>query len=140
MKILKLRGRIVMAKNRRRNRKRQLVTLVPKPVGIGFVAAVSLALVYLWMGHKCSQYSEEIKQLENQCSELDNAKNREESNWKGMKAPEQLDALLVRNGMLMIYPNASQIVRVGSASRTPTLAGTDAAHGATRVAGGRAGR
>jgi len=132
-----------MAKNRRRSRGRQLVTLVPKPVGVGFVAVVSLALVYLWMGHKCSQYSEEIKQLENQCSELDNDKIREETKWNAMKTAEQLDSLLMRNGLLMVYPNAAQIVRVGGASHglpagASALAGTDAARGATRVAGGRA--
>jgi D-ribose pyranose/furanose isomerase RbsD len=129
-----------MAKNRRRTRGRQLVTLVPKPVGVGFVVAVSLALVYLWMGHKCSQYSEEIKQLQNQCTELDNERDLESSKWNAMKTAEQLDSLLVRNGLLMVYPNAAQIVRVGGVSRAPALAGTDAARGATRVAGGHSGR
>jgi len=134
-----------MAKNRRRNRGRQLVTLVPKPVGVGFVVVVSLALVYLWMGHKCSQYSEEKKQLEAQCDELDHEIVREETKWNAMKGAEQLDSLLVRNGLLMVYPNAAQIVRVGGASHglpagASALAGTDAARGATRVAGVRSGR
>ena len=134
-----------MAKNRRRRRFTHPLTYVPKPVGVVFVAVVSLALVYLWMGHKCSQYSEEIKRLEDQCAELDNEKVREETKWNAMKTAEQLDTLLVRNGLLMVYPNAAQIVRVSGASRnlpagTSALAGTDVARGATRVAGNRTGR
>ncbi|MFZ4395303.1 MAG: hypothetical protein ACOYOU_06705 [Kiritimatiellia bacterium] len=137
-----------MAKNRRRHRRfsQSVMGLVPKPVGIGFVVLVSLALVYLWIGHKSSQYSEEIKRLEDQCAELDNEKVREETKWNGMKTADQLDALLVRNGLLMVYPNAAQIVRVSGAScRQPAgvpvqTAGPDAARGATRVAAGRTGR
>jgi hypothetical protein len=126
---------------------------VPKPVGIGFVAAVSLALVYLWMGHKCSQYSEEIKRLDDQYTELENERVREETKWNGMKTAEQLDLLLVRNGLLMIYPNASQIVRVSGSSRVtpattavaqllPAGFATEPAtrSGATRVVGGRTAR
>ena len=134
-----------MAKNRRRRRITQPLAYVPKPVGVGFVVLVSLALVYLWMGHKCSQYSEEIKRLEGQCAELDNEQNRENTRWKAMMAPEQLDNLLVRNGMLMVYPSVSQIVRVSGASRgiqagATAVAGTEPVRGATRVAGGRTGR
>ena len=134
-----------MARNHRRRRFTHPLAYVPKPVGVGFVVVVSLALVYLWMGHKCSQYSEEIKRLEDQCAELDNEKIREETKWNGMKTAEQLDALLMRNGMPMVYPNAAQIVRVSGASRglppgASALAGADLARGATRVAGGRSGR
>ena len=134
-----------MAKNRRRRRYTHPLAYVPKPVGIGFVVVVSLALVYLWMGHKCSQYSEEIKRLEDQCAELNNEQDRENTKWKAMMAPEQLDLLLVRNGMLMVYPSATQIVRVSGAARgqmpgmATALAGTEPVRGATRVAGGRAG-
>jgi hypothetical protein len=142
-----------MGKNRRRMRFKHPLAYVPKPVGIGFVAVVSLALVYLWMGHKCSQYSEEIKRLDDQYAELENERVREDTKWNGMKTAEQLDLLLVRNGLLMVYPNASQIVRVSGASRTtsgastvsqamPTGAALESAarSGATRVAGGRTAR
>ena len=134
-----------MAKNRRRRRFTHPLAYVPKPVGIGFVVVVSLALVYLWMGHKCSQYSEDIKRITEQDAELDNEKFREDAKWKAMQSPEQLDALLVRHGMLMVYPSAAQIVRVSGVSQglplgTSAFAGTDQVHGATRVAGGRLGR
>jgi hypothetical protein len=132
-----------MAKNRRRHRPvLKVVGLIPKWVGVGFVALVSLGLVYLWMGHKCSQYGEEIKRLDDQCIELDNERVREETRWNAMKTAEQMDALLVRNGLLMVYPSAAQIVRVSGATRTPpaSLAGADTVSGATRVAGGRMGR
>ena len=135
-----------MAKNRRRNRYTHPLAYVPKPVGVGFVVVVSLALVYLWMGHKCSQYSEEKKRLEDQCTELDNERVREDTKWNAMKTAEQLDGLLVRNGLLMVYPNAAQVVRVSGVSRgappvTATVAGPDLTRtGSTRVAGGRSGR
>lgn len=129
-----------MAKNHRRRRYTHPLTYVPKPVGVAFVAVVSLALVYLWMGHKCSQYSEEIKRLEDQSAELDNEQDRENTKWKAMMAPEKLDTLLVRNGMLMVYPNAAQIVRVSGTSRLPlstTPLAADPVRGATRVATSR---
>jgi len=138
-----------MAKNRPRKPRllRGIITLVPKPVGIGFVVAVSLALVYLYMGHKCSQYGAEIKRLEDQYSELENERVREETRWIGMKTADQLDALLVRNGLLMVYPNAAQIVRISGAScvrpagAAALATAPDAARGgASRVAGGRTGR
>jgi hypothetical protein len=152
-----------MGKNRRRVRFKHPLMYVPKPVGIGFVVFVSLALVYLWMGHKCSQYSEEITRLEDKYAELENERVREETKWNGMKTAEQLDQLLVRNGLLMVYPTAGQIVRIsGSTSRSspattalaqqgqPGTAGAPVATavapapaprpGATRVAGGRAPR
>lgn len=149
-----------MGKNRRKVRFKHPLLYVPKPVGIGLVVFVSLALVYLWMGHKCSQYSEEVKRLEDKYGELENERVREETKWNGMKTAEQLDQLLVRNGLLMVYPTAGQIVRIsGSTSRssaaTTALAqaqpGTVAApvataaapamrSGATRVAGGRTAR
>ena len=134
-----------MGKNRRRSRGRHLVTVVPTPLGVAFVVAVSLALAYLWMGHKCSQYNEEIKQQEAQCTELENDRAREEARWNAMKRPEQLDGLLVRNGLLMVYPNAAQIVRVSGTTQSlpagaAVLAGGDAARGATRIAGGRMAR
>jgi len=138
-----------MAKNRRRRRRySHPLAYVPKPVGIGFVVAVSLALVYLWMGHKCSQYSGEIRRLEDQCTELDNETVREEIRWNGMKTAEQLDGLLARNGLLMVYPNAAQVVRVSGVSRGLPAPATGALAampesvrgGAARVAGGRAGR
>jgi hypothetical protein len=108
-----------MGKNRRKVRFKHPLTYVPKPVGIGFIVFVSLALAYLWMGHKCSQYSEEIKRLEDKYAELENERVREETKWNGMKTAEQLDQLLVRNGLLMVYPTAGQIVRIsGSTSRS----------------------
>ena len=105
-----------------RNRKRSWLALhlppyVPRLVGVGGVLIASLALVYLRIGHKSSSYSEEIRRLEGQCIELDNERVREETKWNAMKTAEQLDALLVRHGLLMVYPNAGQVVRMGSAGR-----------------------
>jgi len=102
-----------MAKNKRRNRHIHPITMIPRPVGVGFVVLVSVALVYLWMGHKCTQYSQEIKRLEDQCVELDNEKVREETKWNAMKTADHLDELLVRHGLQMSYPNAGQVVHVG---------------------------
>lgn len=103
-----------MAKNKRRRRQESVIKDISVPLGITFVVGVSLALVYLWMGHKCTQYSEEIKRLDGQCVELDNEKVREEMKWKEMKTADRLDELLVRHGLQMVYPNAGQVVRVGS--------------------------
>jgi hypothetical protein len=104
------------------------------------VAVVSLALVYLWIGHKCSQYSEEIKRLDNQSADLDNERIREQTKWDAMKSADKLDQLLVRHGLMMSYPTAAQVVRVGpggAVATSPALAQQTpgATRGATRVAG-----
>jgi hypothetical protein len=129
-----------MAKNKRRRRYQHPLAYIPKPVSIGFVAVVSLALVYLWIGHKCSQYSEEIKRLDNQSADLDNERIREQTKWDAMKSADKLDQLLVRHGLMMSYPTAAQVVRVGpggAVATSPALAQQTpgATRGATRVAG-----
>lgn len=125
-----------MARNRRRRRHLHPISLIPSPVGVGFVVAVSLALVYLWIGHKCSQYSEEIKRLDDQCVDLGNEKVREEMKWNAMKTADRLDDLLVRHGLLMSYPSAGQVVRVAGTGGPGVVAGqTPAGKGSTLVAG-----
>lgn len=130
-----------MARNRRRRRHAHaLLSIVPKTVGAAFVVVVSLALVYLWMGHKCTAYSAEIKRLEDRCGELDNEKVREETQWNAMKTAEKLDGLLLRHGLQMVYPNAGQVVRMNAAGRTTGASlvaqgPATAPRGATQVAG-----
>jgi hypothetical protein len=107
-----------MSRNRRRNwLELHLPPYVPRLVAVGGVTLAALALVYLRIGHKCSAYSAEIKRLENQCVELDNERVREETKWNAMKSADQLDALLVRHGLLMVYPSAGQVVRMNTPAR-----------------------
>jgi len=128
-----------MARNRRRRGHVHALAMVPKPVGVAFVIVVSLALVYLWIGHKCTEYSAEIKRMEDRCAELDNEKVREETQWNSMKTAEKLDSLLLRHGLQMVYPNAGQVVRMTAGSRTGTSLVAQGQpvtpRGATQVAG-----
>jgi hypothetical protein len=114
---------------------------VQNPVAIIAVVLFSLGLVYLCMDQNCSQYGREIKRLEDQYAELENDRVREETRWNSMKGAEQLDQLLTRNGMVMVYPNAAQIVRISGIPRAPAavagLAATDTLRGATRLSGVR---
>lgn len=125
-----------------RNRKRSwlevhLPPYIPRLVGVGGVLIASLALVYLRIGHKSSQYCEEIKRLETQCMDLDNERVREETKWNAMKTAEQLDALLVRHGLLMVYPNAGQVVRMSSAGRQTLSVAQAALPNTVRNGGGQ---
>jgi len=129
-----------MAKNKRRRDPtlKGVIRHIPPPVCVGFLVVVSLALVYLWIGHKCTQYSEEIKRLEDQCVELNNEKVQEETKWNAMKTADRLDELLVRHGLQMVLANAGQIVRVGSGANglLPVAQVSPAAlRGGTQVAG-----
>lgn len=111
----------------RRNRKRRLHSrLMPPSVAGVIVLLATLAVAYLVMDHKCSQYGQQIKQFEQRYAALENEQIREESRWNVMKTPEQIETMLLRHGMLMIYARPDQVVRMGKipAASAPVIAQT----------------
>jgi hypothetical protein len=83
------------------------------------VLLATVAVAYLVMDHKCTQYGQQIKELEQRYTALDNEQIREESRWNSMKTPEQIEAMLLRHGLLMGYARPEQVVRMGRVSLTP---------------------
>jgi hypothetical protein len=107
----------------RRNRKRRLHSrLMPPAVAGGIVLLATLAVAYLVMDHKCSQYGQQIKEFEQRYVALENEQIREESRWNVMKTPEQIEAMLLRHGLLMVYARPEQVVRMGRVPLAPAPA------------------
>jgi hypothetical protein len=107
----------------RRNRKRRLHSrLMPPSVAGVIVLLATLAVAYLVMDHKCSQYGQQIKQFEQRYASLENEQIREEARWNSMKTPEQIETMLLRHGLLMVYARPEQVVRMGRTPLAPATA------------------
>jgi hypothetical protein len=107
----------------RRNRKRRLHSrLMPPSVAGAIVLLATLAVAYLIMDHKCSQYGQQIKQFEQRYAALENEQIREDSRWNAMKTPEQIEGMLLRHGLLMVYARPEQVVRMGTVAPPPATA------------------
>ena len=121
-------------KNKRRGRVR-LAARVPRPAIAVFALVVTLTLAYLWMGHRCSKYGEDIGRLEWRNTALENERVREETKLNAMKTAAPLEGLLLKHGYSMGYPQSWQVVRMdrGAAAAAPA---TVAEHGAAARGGG----
>jgi len=95
---------------------------MPPSLAGAIALLATLAVAYLIMDHKCSQYGQQIKQFEQRYAALENEQIREESRWNGMKTPEQIEAMLLRHGLLMGYARPEQVVRMGRITWAPATA------------------
>lgn len=97
----------------RRNKKRHLKVIVMPKMGVFMiVTVVAAALTYLVVDSKCTTLGQEICKYEQAYKMFDNERIREENRWAEKKIPENLDRALLRHGLAMGYPTASQIARV----------------------------
>ena len=97
----------------RRNRKRHLKwEIMPKKMIAPFVVFVILALAYSFIDTKCTQLSQEINRQDMAYKRLENERIREQSRWDEKKTPENLRTAILRHGLAMDYPTATQIVRL----------------------------
>lgn len=102
----------------KRNRKRQVkIEFVPKVFVVWIVIVVSVAIGYWFMDSKSKQLNQEIRKYELKYTQLENARAREALRWDEKKTPEKLEEALLRNGLAMDYPKASQVVRLDSRGR-----------------------
>ena len=98
----------------RKNRKKQRVDgfLIPVPFAGAVVAASALALTYVWLGCQCETLGQEIKQIEEQKTELARQRLNAEYRWARTKSPRSLEIALERHGIQMDWPQAGQVVRL----------------------------
>jgi hypothetical protein len=102
----------------KRNRKRQVkMEFIPKVFVAWIVIVVSVAIGYWFMDSKSKQLNQEIRKYELKYTALENSRAREALRWDEKKTPEKLEGALLRNGLAMDYPKASQVVRLDSRGR-----------------------
>jgi hypothetical protein len=102
----------------KRNRKRQVkIEFIPKVFVAWIVIVVSVAIGYWFMDSKSQQLNQEIRKYELKYTALENARVREALRWDEKKTRENLEDALLRNGLVMDYPKASQVARLDSRGR-----------------------
>ena len=107
-----------MAKNRKKSRKMSVIT--SRTAHIASVLGVLFAVVVLNMSAESvgAHTLQEIGKKERMLKTLDQEFERETWRWDQMKTPGNLDAMLAKHGLRMIYPRPDQYVRM-DASGTP---------------------
>lgn len=101
---------------RKRNRKKRVDGyLFPVPFASLLVVAGVAALAYLWMISRCEAIGAEIKVLEAEAAGLEERFLNEELKWTRMRSPQNLERILVRNGVKMGYPGGSQVILLADA-------------------------
>lgn len=97
---------------KKKNRKRVDGFVFPVPFAGALIVIATLALAYVWMGCRCEALGREIKGLEREKAILDKRCLNEEYRWTQMKSPRNLERVLAKNDMKMVWPEASQVVRI----------------------------
>ena len=97
-----------------KNRKRVDGFVFPVPFAGALIVIATLALAYVWMGCRCEALGREIKGLENEKGILYKKYLTEEYRWTQMKSPGNLERVLERHRLAMVWPKPAQVVRLGS--------------------------
>ena len=79
-------------------------------IGVLFV----MVIINLLATSSCQQLMKAIGEDERALERLEDSRNREASRWESMKTPEKIDAALLRHGLAMRPPRASQNVYMKS--------------------------
>ena len=99
---------------KKKNRKRVDGFVFPVPFAGALIVVATLALAYVWMGCRCEALGREIKSLEREKSVLYKKYQNEENRWTQMKSPRNLERVLKRYHISMVWPKPAQIVRLKS--------------------------
>jgi len=86
-----------------------------------FAAAVVLSVgclaTYGYINEECKKVSEEIEKCKQELATEEKNYLREKARWDGKLSPENFERTLRDHGLLMVFPTASQIVRIGADGR-----------------------
>lgn len=105
-------------KNRRRNRKHVRVPgkgvhgLIPRTLFGVLMTLTVCALSYLYLCGRCDALGKRIYQLEKQRDELRREIVNEEFKWSNLTAPENMQKLLQKHNLTMVWPSEESVVRV----------------------------
>jgi len=107
-----------MARNRRKNRvsvqgrTQRVQGVVPAPL-VGVLAMIALfAFVYLYVCGRCEALGEKITELEKYQEQLRRDIANEDFKWARAMAPENMEKLIMKHNLKMIWPPVDSVVRL----------------------------
>ncbi len=105
----------------RRNRKmpKKMSVMAGRSVQFGavIVMVVAMAILNVLASSSCKQLAKAVREKERQLERLEDSQKRESARWEEMKAPDSLEAALLKLGLKMHYPKPEQVVRMDAAGR-----------------------
>jgi hypothetical protein len=84
----------------------------PIPIAAVIVLLVTFGIGYVCLKQRCEIVAQQIRELEQKQTRLNQTLLNEECNWTLMKAPANLQRALDRWRIAMTWPRPEQIVRV----------------------------
>ncbi len=106
-----------MRKNRKMSRRLSVVTVHFMHMGAVLLMLFVMVIMNLIASSSCRQQERIRVAKEETLKKLEDELHRETMRWEEMKTSERLEAALVKHGLSMHYPNASQIVRMRADGR-----------------------
>jgi hypothetical protein len=98
-----------------RNRKRNTAGFIfPLPVAFGLLGIVSLLLIYMWFDIRIEALGSQIKKLEEKYTVLNKQYQNELWKWQKMTAPANIEFLLAKNNIDMVWPDREKVVKVST--------------------------
>ncbi len=105
-----------------RNRKKNKPGFIfPLPVASVLMVAMVLSLLYVWFEMNGQALGSRIKVLEQQQAEIQKRYQHELWKWHKLKSPSNIEAVLCRNDIAMIWPDEERIVRFQKEEFSTTL-------------------
>jgi len=102
-----------MMMQKKKNRKKQSDgSFLPRPLALLLAVATVFSLTYLWLHGRCEALGTQLKDLELRKVELQKQRVNEESKLANMKSPRQIEYLLQKHNLAMVWPDERQIVRM----------------------------
>ena len=109
-----------MRRNRKIPKKMSVVATNSMRFGAIIVFFVVMVILNLLSSQSCTHLQNAKGALEREIVKLDEARTRESTRWEEMKTTENIEAALLRHGLLMKLPRPDQTVRL-MADGTPLV-------------------
>lgn len=100
----------------KKNRKRVDGFVFPVPFAGALIIVATLALAYVWMGCRCETLGRELKALESERATLEKQYQSEQNRWAQMKSPRNLERVLAKHEVKLVWPGPEQVVKFKGSS------------------------
>ena len=101
-----------MRKNRKMPKKLSVVTVHFMHLGAVLVTLFAMVILNMLANSRCAQLENSIGAKNKTLRKLDEELQRQDVRWRELQSSENLEQALVRHGLSMHYPNASQTIRM----------------------------
>lgn len=101
---------------KKKNRKRVDGFVFPVPFAGALIIVATLALAYVWMGCRCETLGRALKALESERTTLEKQFQSEQNRWAQLKSPRNLERVLAKHQVRLVWPGPSQVVKLKGSS------------------------